>query len=592
MAINKLGSPFNWEYVDSDKLPECFYNLNVKEDFVLLFDENNDINKLKEILRATIREPNQVVRKFLWKRILSTLSEANFLQTTKSYDDKRDAMFGKSLHIKAELPHFVDKQHLLYYYLNDNGKQAVIRILNAIASAHPDITYAPLLLPLTSLFLHYMNESETYACILFVIESNNKITQTDIHWTTNCYVFRRLASKYCSSAYEYLISALSKQNAEKSLKVIDEWTWWLFEYLPFNYILNIVDSYLLEGQKVLYRYGIILLDLFTKSFQRKPSQLDLNCINNWCRTIQIPLKKINKLAYSLRNMSKKQLQDLFDTEENHIKHIRAKMVNQEMIASRILSESSLNHSKTIEDMKKLNNSTLNKSESANKLLNLINPFRSKAKQWELNQNLGNLHRHQHTQNLTNVPPFSVEHTGTHILEPSELVEIWRWLPTRLQLLEFETVYSTDIHGCRLMTLFDKIEFYDNSIIIIKTTKNQVFGAFCSQPWSNRLPRPKFFGTGETFLFKLRPEAAKYEWIGRHIQASGGETSINQELFLYADNKILIVGGSGGLDGNGLQIDENLQFGSTNKCNTFLNDPLCETCNFEIAILEVLSFKAI
>ena len=123
------------------------------------------------------------------------------------------------------------------------------RVLNVLATEHPDITFAPLLAPLASLFLHYMEESECYACILSVVESNNKITQTDIHWATTNHVFRRFAQKYAHTAYEYVLEALFKQTQNPSicLETIDNWMWWIFKYLPFNYVLNIVDSFLLEG---------------------------------------------------------------------------------------------------------------------------------------------------------------------------------------------------------------------------------------------------------------------------------------------------------------------------------------------------------
>jgi hypothetical protein len=266
---DKPTSCLNWTLIARDKFPAAFNDANVKEDFELLFQEQIDPIKLKETLRQTQRQPNQAVRKFLWKRILITADSsqaANLQATMDGYIKKISVLFGKSLKLKAELPGFVDKDHLTFYYLNEEGKAAVCRLLSVLASVHPDITFAPLLVPLASMFLHYMSEAECYACLLAVCESRTKLTQTDMHWLTTNHVFRRYAQKYTSSAYECLLEGVYRETNDPDIcfDVVDEWQWWIFECLPFDYVLNIVDSFLLEGQKVLLRFGLAILDLFYK----------------------------------------------------------------------------------------------------------------------------------------------------------------------------------------------------------------------------------------------------------------------------------------------------------------------------------------
>ena len=59
-------------------------------------------------------------------------------------------------------------------------------------------------------------------------------------------------SKLALNAYEYVLEALYKQTKDPAmcLETIDNWMWWIFKYLPFDYVLNIVDSFLLEGKKL------------------------------------------------------------------------------------------------------------------------------------------------------------------------------------------------------------------------------------------------------------------------------------------------------------------------------------------------------
>jgi hypothetical protein len=41
-------------------------------------------------------------------------------------------------------------------------------------------------------------------------------------------------------------------------------------------------------------------------------------------------------------------------------------------------------------------------------------------------------------------------------------------------------------------------------------KNQIFGGFNSVSWSME---PHYYGSGETFLFSLKPAAKLYRWTG-------------------------------------------------------------------------------
>lgn len=73
---------------------------------------------------------------------------------------------------------------------------------------------------------------------------------------------------------------------------------------------------------------------------------------------------------------------------------------------------------------------------------------------------------------------------------------------------------------------------------------QVFGAYCSSRWQERNlkddrgNRTAYFGTGETFLFSLYPERAKYPWVGME----GESVNHSAELFMAADSKMITIGG--------------------------------------------------
>ena len=150
ILLEKSPTCLNYKLISKERLPVDFTELTTNEDFELLFQETIEPVKLKEILRSSTRDPTQAVRKFLWKRILLGGDTSQTCMTIEKYNKKIGMLFGKNLTLKSELPDFVDAEHLAYYYLNDEGVAAVSRLLNVLASVHPDITFAPLLLPLVS----------------------------------------------------------------------------------------------------------------------------------------------------------------------------------------------------------------------------------------------------------------------------------------------------------------------------------------------------------------------------------------------------------------------------------------------------------
>jgi hypothetical protein len=166
----------------------------------------------------------------------------------------------------------------------------------------------------------------------------------------------------------------------------------------------------------------------------------------------------------------------------------------------------------------------------------------------------------------------------------KLTTIWNWIPQRLTVHQPSLLFTTRVNGTSVNTLFGVLNDLEYSLIIIKTFQNEIFGAFCSGLWEERKNnKQNYFGNGETFLFSLVPQKNLYRWIGTK---KCKKTTSNQEFFIRVDrNKIVIGGGSQ----DGLAINSNLTEGTTNRCDTFDNEPLCSMSNFQIDILEVIGF---
>lgn len=111
--------------------------------------------------------------------------------------------------IELSLPEFVytsetssdgsNSNHLNYYFLNVNGRQAIKRILCVYEYHYPHVTYNPGLLSICSLLLHYMQEHEVFSALCFMSSSKEHFIESKAAWDTACSVFIRLAKSYCVS---------------------------------------------------------------------------------------------------------------------------------------------------------------------------------------------------------------------------------------------------------------------------------------------------------------------------------------------------------------------------------------------------------
>ncbi|XP_037076464.1 GTPase-activating protein skywalker-like [Pollicipes pollicipes] len=147
----------------------------------------------------------------------------------------------------------------------------------------------------------------------------------------------------------------------------------------------------------------------------------------------------------------------------------------------------------------------------------------------------------------------------------------------------------------LIRFYQKVATFEPTVLLLRSTEGAVFGAYCSTTWNTRNQmqedgtRYTYFGTGETFLFTLRPQLKVYPWVGKVKQEQDPQlagVSHSQQLFMAADNTMLTIGGGGG---QAIWLDENLSRGKTDACDTFGNPPLTATGSFDVACMEAFGF---
>jgi len=136
------------------------------------------------------------------------------------------------------------------------------------------------------------------------------------------------------------------------------------------------------------------------------------------------------------------------------------------------------------------------------------------------------------------------------------------------------LFTTTLHGFSLATLFRKNSCLplDTPILLcIQDTNLNHFGALVSTPLR---VSETFYGTGQSFLFKLQPFEC-FKWSGQ-----------NSYFVKSGLDGIAIGAGEGHF---AIWLDADLNCGHTDSSLTYNNPPLSTTSDFQIKTLECWAF---
>ncbi|XP_045516223.1 GTPase-activating protein skywalker isoform X7 [Pieris brassicae] len=477
------------------------------------------------------------------------------------------------------LPPFVEATHCLGYHLTRKGRAVADRVVSVLGYACPDITYSPSLYPITAALLHFMPEEECYHCMASLVASKEKmfITQTkllnEVTWKT----VMQIAKKHAKSAAQHLLRLSGAIGPER---IYADWQWWILAALPFPHLVRVLDCYFHEGLKVFYRVALAILILFHKHSTNQNSEwyaeatkngVD-HAIDKFCRNMPASPTKLLRTAFSIRALSSQYISRVFIKTEMTLKS------KQVITGNRLVRSRSSDNLPTSQSQVNI------------QMMSHTLTIREKMSE-ETCKQMGS---HSPGPRALSMGVYPIQAIKSQILDHSELFTLWSWLPVRITMYQPVLLYTTEEHGCSLTTFYVRVEHHEPTLLMIKTCNNEVFGAYCSTRWFERNQkdergnRQAYFGTGETFLFSLYPERAKYPWVG----CSAGDGKEDQrvahgsELFMAADSKMITIGGG---DGQAIWMDENIRYGKTDRCSTFNNPPLCPSGDFEIRVLEVYGF---
>ena len=161
------------------------------------------VKEAKVLLRCSV---GQQERGSVWKKILEVRTSDEFHCSSLYWDTVDDCYGDRTLRLSPDwrrrLPHCVEPQHCPQYGLSEEQTGQVCRVLTVFSFNNPDISYLPLLYPVTSLLIQAgLSEEETYSFLSMLVSPAsglkiNYFTQTRSGWDVLCFSFKPLAVKY------------------------------------------------------------------------------------------------------------------------------------------------------------------------------------------------------------------------------------------------------------------------------------------------------------------------------------------------------------------------------------------------------------
>jgi len=536
--------------------------------FCKLLDEGKE-KEAKQVLRGG-GEIVEEERNKNWEKILAYRTAGSQFSSSSLYWETVETCYGSTTLSmdSTRLPTCVATKHCPVYGLDKQGSAVVNRLVTVLAYNNPAVTFAPLLYPITSVLTKQgISEEDTYSYITMIVAppSDQKISYFTLSasgWEVLCYSLKSLARKYVKGSVTFLESEFGQENSDLFFL---SWPWWIFEHLDLKFLNRVMDCYLYEGHKVLFRTALAILKHFYKNVaDKKGDAFNMakkdgvdKAFANFSKNLKISVDELLKTAFKIPRFSKSDIEKLTSKLEMEAK------TNKLHKSGR----------------KTRSNEELTVDGSSGGRVEFSTP--------------------QHRPSGT----YPIHHLASQLLSKDQMMSIWDELPDRISSVKPTLAYSSDEHGVSLTTFFNRVDKYEPNILVIRNTNKEVFGAYCSTSWGQRNMkddqglRMRYFGTGETFLFKFKDgsnTATKYEWVKKYDSEDEDEEGRqkkdrSKELFMSADNTMITVGGGGG---TAIYLDENLKFGRTEACTTFNNEPLCSDTDFTISSVEVFGFNDI
>lgn len=418
---------------------------------------------IKTFLRERLFDSNHDIRSVLFKSLAKRIPHNTSMFSESMYKDFIQECYPIVTSYKdAPLPSFLpEDEELPSYFLNDQGKLELRKILVCVNHHFSHIAYCPILPSIVAIFLHYDDSpSQVFVHVCHIIFCNARhvhyIDQNKMETEASTRVVKELVRRFAPTSHKTLVNFTADPD-----DIYSQWLRVLFHGLPFPYLVVVFDMYLIEGYKALFRAAISVLKFYKKVGLSNPSDI-LSAVFEFVKSIdrKVSVNLLFRKAYSIKLPNSKELRKL--------------------------------HQKQLAILRQ--------------------------------QPLTDISRRASQERTPWRYIFFVRNVSSDIVDEALFSKLYCWLPERIAILKPTLLFSTNKNGYSMDAFFRASDERMPSLLLIKTTEGSIIGAYLTSDWTERKSDPNsYFGTGETFLFTLSPECKKYGWIGIKSGESSQET---------------------------------------------------------------------
>lgn len=418
-----------------------------------------------------------------------------------------------------------------------DGVRSLTFVLSAVKE-NLGVEYCPLLPDLVAIYLSVMTESYAYASIREMSNtSDHYFPMSKVEHFSWCKTFADIMGRL----YPQTAAVMSKSGVMTPSGLDPIFRRFFITILPRDQVLRIVDIYVVEGYKTLFRIGSLIL----------------------C------------LSHHFMNPEDFKDPETFWTGVKRITH-----------SENINFEASIKQAYGSSGRKRYRS---RRSFPRRRFINKLLAFNEKwAEEFSSDQYL----------TLTTRPLGFVEGNIPIVLakKSSVRLSLANFLPTSYKSTKIELIYSSNTHGRSIGTFYKHCARSKKTIVLLEVLQTgATIGMFASDTWRNCR---NVYGDGECTLFRLFPNPECYHWKHELSDSArnlfdGDDSNLNikseaalGQFMMSGDSFISMGNNQQGL--NGLWLNEDLSKGSSAKALGFNNEPLAglHLSEFDVGLVEV------
>jgi hypothetical protein len=325
------------------------------------------------------------------------------------------------------------------FCLSNYGISSVKYILTIIAKDFPQIQVCPVVPSITALLLHHLSPADTLASVRFLIKTS--INSDDwLYFPTTIREHTIFVNSLGSLVEKQCPKLYNKMKQLNPLSVTENpfWITWVSTFctgiFSVKTSLRLLDSFVCEGYKVLFRYIVAVLLIKSNDFMNCNTLEEMEALseNLYFTTANGDDELISKKAHS------------FSFSRGDIKRFSASYKTK-----------------------------LGKTDSDSYLVDI--------------------------NTIAKTMPLC-DQKSLIIIDDVYWQYIWTWIPQKYRSQDVKLIFSNEQDGSNLSMLYSNCKSNPPHIMLIQTTKGDLFGAFLTDSWENNKPG-SFFGNGDSnFIF--------------------------------------------------------------------------------------------